>query len=128
MLRPIRTPHIYLPELPVILGYSLDLEVFLKDESQQLGRSVKGRVAYAMAKRSRESGRQIVESSSGTSRWGWDIGAAKLGAASCRGGGRDFDPQRAAASVAERRVVDRACGEHEDQVPLGEEGDGVTRP
>ena len=65
MLRPIRTPHIYLPELPVILGYSLDLEVFLKDESQQLGRSVKGRVAYAMAKRSRESGRQIVESSSG---------------------------------------------------------------
>src|SRR6266568_4592338 len=63
-----------------------------------------------------------------TSRWGWDIGAAKPGAASCRGGGRDFDPQRAAASVAERRVVDRACGEHEDQVPLAEEGDGVTRP
>src|SRR6266487_778685 len=54
--------------------------------------------------------------------------APAAAAASCRCGGRDFDPQRAAASVAERRVVDRACGEHEDQVPLGEEGDGVAGP
>src|SRR6266496_1323635 len=56
------------------------------------------------------------------------IRSPAVAAASCRGGGRDFDPQRAAASIAERRIVDRACGEHEDQVSLGEEGDGVTRP
>lgn len=81
MLRPIRTPHIYLPELPAILGYNLDLKVFVKDESQQLGRSVKGRVAYAMAKRSRESGRQIVESSSGNLALGLGYWCRKLGAA-----------------------------------------------
>jgi hypothetical protein len=39
----------------------------------------------------------------------------------------NFDPQRAAASVVERLVVDRACGENEDRVSLGEEVDDVTR-
>jgi cystathionine beta-synthase len=81
MLGPIRTPHIYVPELPAILGYSLDLKVFLKDESQQLGRSVKGRVAYAMAKQSQESGRQIVESSSGNLALGLGYWCRELGVA-----------------------------------------------
>jgi cysteine synthase len=81
MLRPIRTPHIYIPELPAILGHSLGLKVFLKDESRQPGRSVKSRVAYVMAKQSRESGRQIVESSSGNLALGLGYWCRELGAA-----------------------------------------------
>jgi cysteine synthase len=80
-LKPIRTPHVYVPAIPQILGYDLNAEIFLKDESQQLGRSVKGRVAYAMARRSRQSGRQIVESSSGNLALGLGYWCAQLGAA-----------------------------------------------
>jgi hypothetical protein len=47
---------------------------------------------------------------------------------STRSAGRDLDPQRAAAPVVEWGVVDRAGGEDEDHVPLGPEGDRITRP
>lgn len=40
----------------------------------------------------------------------------------------DLDVQWAAVPVVKRRVVDRAGGEDEDQVPLGEERDRIARP
>lgn len=69
------------PWIPQLLGHDVDAEIFLKDESQQLGRSIKGRVAYAMARQSQESGRRIVESSSGNLALGLGYWCAQLGAA-----------------------------------------------
>jgi cysteine synthase len=65
MLAPIVTPHTYTPRIPEILGFSNQFRVYVKEERYQHGRSVKGRVAYAMARQSKHSGRPIVESSSG---------------------------------------------------------------
>jgi cysteine synthase len=65
MLMPIETPHTYMPRIPQILGFSTRLRVYAKEESYQHGRSVKGRVAYEMARQSKHCGRRIVESSSG---------------------------------------------------------------
>jgi len=65
MLIPIATPHTYMPKIPEILGFSNQFRVYVKEERYQHGRSVKGRVAYAMALQSKRSGRPIVESSSG---------------------------------------------------------------
>ena len=65
MLAPIITPHTYTPRIPEILGFSNQFRVYVKEECYQHGRSVKGRVAYAMACHSKRSGRPIVESSSG---------------------------------------------------------------
>ena len=65
MLTPIATPHTYLPWIPEVLGFSGQLRVYVKEESYQYGRSVKGRVAYAMACQSQRSGRRIIESPSG---------------------------------------------------------------
>ena len=65
MLAPIVTPHTYTPRIPEILGFSNQFRVYVKEECYQHGRSVKGRVAYAMACKSKRSGRPIVESSSG---------------------------------------------------------------
>lgn len=80
MATPSRTPHVRVPDAAEILGYRSDLHVVVKDESRQLGRSVKGRVAYAMAARSGESGRPIVESSSGNLALGLGFWCRQLGA------------------------------------------------
>ncbi len=65
MLAPIVTPHTYTPRIPEILGFSNQFRVYVKEECHQHGRSVKGRVAYAMACQSKRSAMPIVESSSG---------------------------------------------------------------
>src|SRR5215468_1037616 len=64
----------------------------------------------------------------GWARRGADILPAGQSGPAPRSAGRDLDPQRAAAPVVERGVVDRAGGEDEDQVSLGPEGDRVARP
>src|SRR5215470_6945551 len=78
--KPISTPHVPVPDAAAIMGYVADLHVVMKDESRQLGRSIKGRVAYAMGYRSRESGRPIVESSSGNLALGLGFWCRQLGA------------------------------------------------
>ncbi len=80
MLTPIATPHTYLPWIPEFQGFSSQLRVYVKEESYQYGRSVKGRVAYAMACQSKRSGRQIVESSSGNLALGLAFWCERLGA------------------------------------------------
>ena len=65
MTIPLVTPHTYMPRIPEILGFSCKFRVYVKEERYQHGRSVKGRVAYAMALQSKRNGRPIVESSSG---------------------------------------------------------------
>jgi cysteine synthase len=64
-LCPIATPHTYLPRIPELLGYSGEFRIYVKEERYQLGRSVKGRVAYAMVRQSNCRREPIVESSSG---------------------------------------------------------------
>jgi len=81
MLTPIVTPHTYVPRIPKILGFSGRFRVYLKEERYQHGRSVKGRVAYAMACQSKRSGRRIVESSSGNLALGLGFWCERLGAA-----------------------------------------------
>jgi cysteine synthase len=80
MLTPIATPHTYLPWIPEVLGFTSQLRVYVKEESYQYGRSVKGRVAYAMACESKRSGRRIVESSSGNLALGLAFWCERLGA------------------------------------------------
>jgi cysteine synthase len=80
MSGPISTPHVSVPNAAAIMGYASDLHVVMKDESRQLGRSIKGRVACAMASRSRESGKPIVESSSGNLALGLGLWCRQLGA------------------------------------------------
>jgi cysteine synthase A len=80
MLIPIVTPHTYIPRIPEILGFSSQFRVYLKEERYQHGRSVKGRVAYAMALQSKRSGRPIVESSSGNLALGLAFWCKRLGA------------------------------------------------
>src|SRR5258708_1688955 len=80
MLTPISTPHLYAPQLAHMLGYPIDLKIYLKEESQQRGRSIKGRVAHAMAMRSIEMGRPIIESSSGNLALGLGYWCGQLGA------------------------------------------------
>jgi cysteine synthase len=69
-----------MPRIPEILGFSGQFRVYLKEECRQLGRSVKGRVAYAMACESKRSGRPIVESSSGNLALGLGFWCDRLGA------------------------------------------------
>ncbi len=80
MLTPIATPHTYLPWIPEVLGFSGQLRVYVKEESYQYGRSVKGRVAYAMACQSQRSGRRIIESPSGNLALGLAFWCERLGA------------------------------------------------
>jgi len=80
MLKPIATPHIHAPQAAELMGFSSNISLYLKDESRQLGRSIKGRVAYAMAEKSRQSGKRIVESSSGNLALGLGYWCGKLGA------------------------------------------------
>jgi cysteine synthase len=80
MLTPIVTPHTYMPRIPGILGFSDQFRVYVKEECHQHGRSVKGRVAYAMACQSKRSGRPIVESSSGNLALGLAFWCERLGA------------------------------------------------
>ena len=80
VLTPIVTPHTYTSRIPEILGFSSQFRVYLKEERYQHGRSVKGRVAYAMACRSKRSGRPIVESSSGNLALGLAFWCQRLGA------------------------------------------------
>src|SRR6266567_4680710 len=80
MSTPISTPHLYAADLGQMLGDPIDLKIFLKQESQQQGRSIKGRVAYAMAMRSRQIGRPIIESSSGNLALGLGYWCGQLGA------------------------------------------------
>jgi len=80
MLTPIVTPHTYVPRIPEILGFSGRFRVYVKEECYQRGRSVKGRVAYAMACESKRSGRRIVESSSGNLALGLGFWCERLGA------------------------------------------------
>ena len=77
---PIRTPHVEVPEISAVLRFPNPTNVFVKDESQQLGRSIKGRVAYAMAKVSHDTGVQMVESSSGNLALGLGYWCDALGA------------------------------------------------
>ena len=77
---PIGTPHICVPQAAELMGFSSNISLFLKDESRQPGRSVKARVAYAMAKISSQSGKPIVESSSGNLALGLAYWCRKLGA------------------------------------------------
>jgi hypothetical protein len=79
-LTPIQTPHTHMPRIPEILGFSSQFGVYLKEECCQRGRSVKGRVAYAMARQSERSGRPIVESSSGNLALGLGFWCRRLGA------------------------------------------------
>jgi cystathionine beta-synthase len=76
---PIATPHTYMPGIAEILGFSSHFRVYVKEERFQLGRSVKGRVAYAMARQSKRAGRPIVESSSGNLALGLGFWCAQLG-------------------------------------------------
>jgi cysteine synthase A len=62
------------------MGFSSNISLYFKDESRQLGRSIKGRIAYAMAKKSRKSGKRVVESSSGNLALGLGYWCGKLGA------------------------------------------------
>jgi cysteine synthase len=80
MLTPRVTPHTYVSRIPEILGFSGRFRVYVKEERQQLGGSVKGRVAYAMACQSKRSGRPIVESSSGNLALGLAFWCERLGA------------------------------------------------
>ena len=80
MLTPIMTAHSYMPRIPEVLGFSSRFHVYLKEERYQHGRSVKGRVAYAMACQSKCSGRPIVESSSGNLALGLGFWCERLGA------------------------------------------------
>lgn len=80
MLTPMVTPHTYMSRIPEILGFSGRFRVYLKEECHQPGRSVKGRVAYAMACQSKRSGRPIVESSSGNLALGLAFWCKSLGA------------------------------------------------
>jgi len=80
MLTPVATPHTYMPRIPEVLGFSTHVLVYVKEESYQHGRSVKGRVAYAMACESKRSGRRIVESSSGNLALGLGFWCERLGA------------------------------------------------
>jgi cysteine synthase len=80
MFAPVSTPHLYVPYLAQILGYSTNLNLYIKDESRQRGRSIKGRVAYAMAMRSRDIDRPIIESSSGNLALGLGYWCGQLGA------------------------------------------------
>jgi cysteine synthase len=80
MLTPIDTPHTYMPGIPEVLNFPSQLHVYLKEECYQLGRSVKGRVAFAMACQSRRSGKPIVESSSGNLALGLGFWCERLGA------------------------------------------------
>ena len=80
MLIPIVTPHTYVPRIPEILGFSSQFRVYVKEERYQHGRSVKGRVAYAMARQSKRSGKPIVESSSGNLALGLAFWCKRLGA------------------------------------------------
>ena len=80
MAAPVRTPHVPVPRAAAIIGSPADLRIVVKDESRQLGRSIKGRVAWAMAARSGESGRPIVESSSGNLALGLGHWCRQLGA------------------------------------------------
>ena len=80
MLTPTVTPHTYMPQIPEILGFSSNFRIYVKEESYQHGRSVKGRVAYAMACQSKRSGRRIVESSSGNLALGLGFWCQHLGA------------------------------------------------
>ncbi|MDR2985630.1 MAG: pyridoxal-phosphate dependent enzyme [Nocardiopsaceae bacterium] len=80
MLTPVATPHTYVPRIPQILGFPSQCHVYVKEECYQCGRSVKGRVAYAMACQSILSGRPIVESSSGNLALGLAFWCKRLGA------------------------------------------------
>jgi cysteine synthase len=80
VLTPIATPHTYMPRIPEILGFSNQIRVYFKEECHQRGRSVKGRVAYAMARQSKVCGRPIVESSSGNLALGLGFWCAHVGA------------------------------------------------
>jgi cysteine synthase len=80
MRAPIVTPHTYMPRIAEILGFSVQFRVYLKEERYQSGRSVKGRVAYAMVRQSKRSGRPIVESSSGNLALGLAFWCDRLGA------------------------------------------------
>ena len=80
MPAPIATPHTYMPRIPGILGCSGQYRLYVKEECHQPGRSVKGRVAYAMAGQSKRSGRPIVESSSGNLALGLAFWCDRLGA------------------------------------------------
>ncbi|MGN6794777.1 MAG: pyridoxal-phosphate dependent enzyme [Streptosporangiaceae bacterium] len=80
MLTPTATPHIYMSRIPEILGFSGKFHVYVKEECHQYGRSVKGRVAYAMACQSKRYGMPIVESSSGNLALGLAFWCARLGA------------------------------------------------
>jgi cysteine synthase len=80
MLTPIDTPHTYMPRIPEILNFPSQFHVYMKEECYQLGRSVKGRVAYAMACQSKRSGKPIVESSSGNLALGLGFWCERLGA------------------------------------------------
>jgi cysteine synthase len=79
-LTPIEAPHTYMPRIPEILGFSSQFGVYLKEECCQRGRSVKGRIAYAMARQSKNTGRPIVESSSGNLALGLGFWCGHLGA------------------------------------------------
>jgi cysteine synthase len=80
MLTPIATPHTYVPRIPEHLGFSGQFRIYIKEERYQLGGSVKGRVAYAMASQSKCSGRPIVESSSGNLALGLGFWCERLAA------------------------------------------------
>src|SRR5262245_27823909 len=80
MLDSIVTPHTYTPRIPELLGFSNQFRVYVKEECYQHGRSVKGRVANAMACQSKRSGKPIVESSSGNLALGLAFWCERLGA------------------------------------------------
>jgi cysteine synthase len=80
MLTPIATPHTYLPRIPELLGFSGEFRIYVKEERYQLGRSVKGRVAFAMARQSKCRGRPLVESSSGNLALGLGFWCERLAA------------------------------------------------
>jgi cysteine synthase len=80
IVKPKETPHIRSDGLASFIDISKGSSIYIKDEAQQNGRSIKSRVAYAMVRRGLELGRRIVESSSGNLALGLGCWSVSLGA------------------------------------------------
>jgi cysteine synthase len=80
MMQPKETPHIRCDDLINFIDAPREIDIYVKNEAEQYGRSIKGRVAYAMVRRGLELGMPIVESSSGNLALGLGYWSARLGA------------------------------------------------
>ena len=77
---PRKTQHSECRTLSTIIDVPRGCRLYVKNEAEQDGRSIKGRVAYAMVRRSLQLGKRIVESSSGNLALGLGHWSGRLGA------------------------------------------------